>query len=77
MPAICTNVRQTAVGQSHYFVLTDPAIFTDPHAFDPERWTRAAAKGERLDRYLVNFSKGPRNCIGLKYVHTLTLFTYY
>lgn len=47
----------------------DPEIFPDPHAFDPERWMRAAAKGQRLDRYLVNFSKGSRMCLGLKWVH--------
>lgn len=46
----------------------DPSIFPDPHTFDPERWTRAAAKGERLDRYLVNFSKGSRICLGMKLV---------
>jgi cytochrome P450 len=46
----------------------DPDIFPDPHAFDPERWMRAAAKGQRLDRYMVNFSKGSRVCLGMKYV---------
>lgn len=59
---------QTLISQTNYFVLMDPYIFPDPHVFDPERWTRAAAKGERLDRYLVNFSKGSRNCLGMKYV---------
>ncbi|GLI81039.1 hypothetical protein PoHVEF18_009408 [Penicillium ochrochloron] len=54
------------ISQTNYFVLMDPNIFPDPHAFDPERWTRAAAKGERLDRYLVNFSKGSRICLGMK-----------
>ena len=44
----------------------DPDIFPDPHAFDPERWIRAAANGERLDRYLVIFSRGSRICQGLK-----------
>lgn len=45
----------------------DPEIFPDPHAFDPERWVRAAAKGEPLQRYLVNFSKGSRICLGMQY----------
>lgn len=44
----------------------DPEIFPDPHAFDPERWMRAAAKGEPLQRYLVNFSKGSRICLGMQ-----------
>ncbi|KKK18903.1 hypothetical protein P175DRAFT_0516031 [Aspergillus ochraceoroseus IBT 24754] len=55
----------TPVSETNWFVLMDPEIFPDPHAFDPERWMRAAAKGMRLDRYLVNFSKGSRMCVGL------------
>ncbi|PYI01806.1 cytochrome P450 [Aspergillus sclerotiicarbonarius CBS 121057] len=51
--------------QLHHFILMDPSIFPDPHVFDPERWIRAAAKGERLDRYLVNFSRGSRICLGM------------
>ena len=57
---------QTLLSQTNYFVLMDPDIFTDPDVFDPDRWTRAMAKGERLDRYLVNFSKGSRICLGMK-----------
>ncbi|KAJ6070453.1 hypothetical protein N7467_011772 [Penicillium canescens] len=55
----------TRVSETNYFVLTDPEIFPDPHVFDPERWLRAAAKGERLDRYMVNFGKGTRICVGM------------
>ncbi|KAF9885046.1 hypothetical protein FE257_000777 [Aspergillus nanangensis] len=55
---------KTLVSQTNYFTLMDPTIFPDPHAFDPERWMRAAAQGDRLDRYLVNFSKGTRMCVG-------------
>ncbi|KAJ5689085.1 hypothetical protein N7462_003477 [Penicillium macrosclerotiorum] len=53
------------ISQMNYFVLMDPNIFPDPHTFDPDRWARAAARGERLDKYLVNFSKGSRVCVGL------------
>jgi cytochrome P450 len=59
---------QTLVSETNFFVLNDPSIFPDPEVFEPERWMRAAAKGERLDRYLVNFSKGTRICLGMKYV---------
>ncbi|KAJ6185655.1 hypothetical protein N7519_006956 [Penicillium mononematosum] len=55
----------TPVSETNYFVLTDPEIFPDPHTFDPDRWLRAAAKGEHLDRYMVNFSKGSRICVGM------------
>ncbi|ODM14270.1 hypothetical protein SI65_10325 [Aspergillus cristatus] len=55
----------TPVSQINNFILMNPDIFPDPHAFDPERWIRAAASGERLDRYLVIFSRGSRICQGL------------
>ncbi|CAG8919094.1 unnamed protein product [Penicillium salamii] len=55
----------TPVSETNYFVLTDPEIFPDPHTFDPDRWLRAAAKGQRLDKYMVNFSKGTRICVGM------------
>lgn len=58
---------QTLVSETNFFVLNDPNIFPDPEVFEPERWMRATAKGERLDRYLVNFSKGTRICLGMKY----------
>ncbi|BCS03651.1 cytochrome P450 [Aspergillus luchuensis] len=51
---------------SNVFILMNPNIFPNPHDFDPERWIRAAEKGERLDRYLVNFSKGARICLGMQ-----------
>ncbi|PKX90220.1 cytochrome P450 [Aspergillus novofumigatus IBT 16806] len=50
-----------------YFVLADPEIFTDSHEFDPERWIRAAAKRQRLDRYMVNFCTGSWTCTGMKH----------
>ncbi|KAJ5737491.1 uncharacterized protein N7483_002616 [Penicillium malachiteum] len=55
----------TPVSEIVHFIVHDPVIFPEPHSFDPERWIRAAEKGERLDRYLVNFSKGTRNCLGI------------
>jgi cytochrome P450 len=64
---IIANIcSQTVISQINYFVMMDPRIFPKPSVFDPERWLRAAAEGEHLERYLVNFSKGSRNCIGLK-----------
>jgi cytochrome P450 len=44
----------------------DPNIFPDPETFDPDRWTRAAADGENLEKFLVSFGKGTRNCVGMK-----------
>ncbi|KAJ0414237.1 cytochrome P450 [Aspergillus carlsbadensis] len=55
----------TPVSETHCHILMHPEIFPSPDEFDPERWSRAAAKGARLDKYLVNFSKGTRMCVGL------------
>ncbi|RDA90222.1 hypothetical protein CP533_1074 [Ophiocordyceps camponoti-saundersi (nom. inval.)] len=53
----------TPVSQSTYFVHTDPAIFPDPFTFDPDRWARG---GPSLNKFLVNFSKGSRQCVGIE-----------
>ncbi|KAL3488637.1 cytochrome P450 [Aspergillus germanicus] len=55
----------TVMSHINYFVLMDPTIFPKPHEFDPDRWSRAASKGARLDKYLVNFGRGSRMCVGL------------
>lgn len=55
--------RQTPISMTFRDVLFDPAIFPEPHRFDPDRWLRAADRGERLDRFLVTFSKGSRSCV--------------
>lgn len=51
-------------------VLFDPEIFPEPHKFIPDRWLEATAKGERLDRYLVAFSKGTRSCLGINVAYS-------
>ncbi|RDW83583.1 cytochrome P450 [Aspergillus mulundensis] len=55
----------TPISSIHQPILMHPEIFPNPEAFDPERWIRAAAQDIRLDRYLVNFGKGSRICVGL------------
>ncbi|PKY00826.1 cytochrome P450 [Aspergillus campestris IBT 28561] len=55
----------TSVSQAIYFVHMDPTVFPSPETFRPERWIEATDKGERLNRYLVPFTKGPRICVGL------------
>lgn len=42
-------------------------IFPGPDNFDPERWMDPTAS-RRLEKYLVPFSRGPRQCIGMPYV---------
>ena len=55
---------QTIVATCNKFVHLNQEIFTEPHAFKPERWLGASA--ESLEHWLVTFSKGPRSCLGVK-----------
>ncbi|CAG8158787.1 unnamed protein product [Penicillium olsonii] len=55
----------TPVSQSNYFVHMDPTLFPEPSKFNPERWIRAAENGEFLSRYIVSFTKGSRQCLGM------------
>lgn len=56
--------RGTPTSMTLQSVLFDEEIFPEPRTFDPDRWIRAAEAGQRLDRFLVTFSKGTRMCIG-------------
>ncbi|KAF6227938.1 hypothetical protein HO133_007666 [Letharia lupina] len=48
----------------------DPHLFASPQQFLPERWL--GDKGMELERWFVPFSKGSRQCVGKKYVHSKT-----
>jgi cytochrome P450 len=68
---ICNGIelpRGTPLITCSWFVHMNPNIFPDPMKFKPERWVVASERGEHLSRYLTNFSKGTRNCLGIKYV---------
>lgn len=41
-----------------------PTHFPDPKTFDPERWLQPDSA--RLRKYIVAFSKGSRQCLGMK-----------
>lgn len=51
----------TPVGMTSVLVHQDESIFPDASSFVPERWIQ----NPRLDRYLVSFSKGSRQCLGI------------
>ncbi|KAI8943078.1 hypothetical protein NX059_001110 [Plenodomus lindquistii] len=55
----------TPIGAMPWLLNRHPDIFPEPDAFRPERWLEAAARGERLDKYLVTFTKGTRMCLGI------------
>ena len=61
---ISLTVFKTVVSCGSTFVHYNPDIFPNPHTFRPERWLDRAD----LDNWLVAFSKGPRMCLGIKYV---------
>lgn len=52
----------TPVGMTSIFMHDDSENFPSPHEFKPDRWTQPGSKN--LERYLVNFSKGTRACLG-------------
>ncbi len=41
----------------------DESVFPDSHSFRPERWVEDPTG--HLDRYMVAFTKGSRNCLGM------------
>ena len=43
----------------------DERVFPDSYRFLPERWTDREER-KRLEKYMVAFSKGSRQCVGLK-----------
>lgn len=51
----------TPVGMTSYIVHHDESIFPDSFKFVPERWV----ENPRLDKYMVSFTKGSRQCIGI------------
>ena len=52
----------TPLSSTSYFTHYNAEIFPEPKMFKPERWL--AFGTERLDKYLVAFGRGTRNCVG-------------
>jgi len=48
------------------FVNLDPDALQSPREFRPERWLEGNER--ELGRYLVSFSRGARQCLGMKWV---------
>jgi cytochrome P450 len=52
----------TIIGMSPWDILMDPRAFSNPDKFDPTRWM--GEQKSKLQRFLVPFGKGSRNCVG-------------
>ncbi|KAL8788902.1 MAG: hypothetical protein Q9213_001425 [Squamulea squamosa] len=55
----------TPVSMSAPHIHDNPSIFPDPRTFTPERWLPLETTGARLQKYLVAFSRGSRQCLGM------------
>ena len=62
--------RGTPVSMSTQDIHENAEIFADPKTFMPERWLAPggddAETVDRLDKWLVTFTKGSRQCLGMK-----------
>ncbi|KAN0093577.1 cytochrome P450 [Hyaloscypha variabilis] len=56
---------RTPVSESGYFILMNETIFPEPSKFRPERWLKDSKYNRSLEKYLVNFGKGTRQCVGM------------
>ena len=66
----------TPISMSSWLIHLNPELFPEPDNFRPERWLEPGA--ENLKKYLVNFSRGSRICLGkdlarVEIVYTLAL----
>lgn len=59
--------EQTPMSSSSYLIHRNETIFPDHATFDPERWVRASEEGKHLNRYITSFTRGTRQCLGMKY----------
>lgn len=68
--SMLTMTIQTPVGMTGYFMHHNESIFPDSQSFIPERWMDMEQR-KHLEKYLVAFTKGSRQCIGIPYVSPL------
>lgn len=62
--------QDTIVSMSSWLMHRDPSVFSSPNTFSPERWLISDAESRRLDRNLVPFGRGSRQCVGMPLAYT-------
>lgn len=63
----------TPVAMTSVLVHNDARIFPEPEKFQPERWLNADGSRDRtLEKYILSFSRGSRQCLGIKCVVLMT-----
>jgi len=70
----------TSVSMSAWQMHHDPRVWNSPSEFLPSRWLEGPEKARRLDKYLVSFSKGNRQCLGMQLAYCelyVTLGTFF
>ena len=55
----------TPVSMTSVHIHNNAGIFPDPHLFKPQRWLPLETEGRRLQKYLIAFSRGSRQCLGM------------
>ena len=55
----------TPVSMSSVLIHDNESIFPEPREFKPERWLPLETTGAALQKYLVSFSRGSRQCLGI------------
>jgi cytochrome P450 len=59
--------RGTAIGMSSWIMHHNEVIFPNSTMFIPERWLDEKGQQRKdLEQYLLSFSKGSRQCLGMK-----------
>lgn len=66
----------TPISMTILDVQFNETLYPKPYNFVPERWFNnpKAPNNESLEKYWVAFGKGPRNCLGIKYVYQVSIF---
>ncbi|KAL9012150.1 MAG: hypothetical protein Q9173_003063 [Seirophora scorigena] len=55
----------TPISKTTVDIHDNPLIFPDPRSIRPERWLPLETEGARLQKYLVSFGRGSRQCLGM------------